>query len=83
MLPAARLLAAAVLLALLLLLTAPARPAEARRLLQWSGPAYADAGRGTFAYSGISGMVGSPSVIRPPGFFVSGFGPRWGWGRRL
>lgn len=65
--------------ACLLLLSMPRPAAAARSLSQfwgqpWSGPAYADAGRGTFAYSGLVGMPGSPSVIRRPGFF---------WGRRL
>lgn len=59
-------------------------PADARQLSQffpgWGGPAYADAGRGSFSYSGLVGMPGSPSVVRPPGFFVPG-GWGWGWGR--
>jgi hypothetical protein len=72
-----------VLLVAVLAAMATPVPADARRLRQWvgwSGPAYADAGRGTFAYSGLVGMPGSPSVIRGPRFFVGG--SRW-WGKRL
>lgn len=89
--PARLLLLVLAAVAAMLLLSAPA-PADAARplrgLLQqqfpaggglpWSGPAYANAGRGTFSYSGLVGMPGSPSVIRPPGFFVTG--SRF-WGR--
>jgi len=82
-------LAAALVVVLISLPVAAAAAAgtspAARKLLQWGpnwgGPAYADVGRGTFAYSGLVGMPGSPSVIRRPGFFVSG-GWGQGWGRK-